>query len=281
MSIVNKYKVTTTLSAPSYVALLLQNDDLCQSSLSSIKRYWCGGSIVAKELTEELNKYLINGKVQVAYGLTEIAGLLSMNETGSNLKSVGKLFSNSKVKIVDENGGHCGPNEIGEICCMPFYPFLGYYGDEENTKQILVDDGWLHTGDNGYFDYDGFLYIVDRKKDILKYMNYQISPSELESVIMNCEGVSNVCAVGIPDPVAIDLPAAVVIRKNFGHRVTSDEIKNMVKKHCSDSKQLRGGVYFVDSLPLTPSGKVIRRKVRDIATKLYQLRNGSGELLLS
>lgn len=267
--IVQKYKVTVALSAPTYVALLLQSDRLCQSSLSSLKRYWCGGSFVAKELCEELNKYLINGSIQVAYGLTEIAGILSLNNSRKNLKSVGKLGFNSKVKLIDENGQQCGVNETGEICCMPLFPFLGYYGDEDNTKQILDEEGWIHTGDTGYFDNDGFLYIVDRKKDILKYMNYQISPSEIESIILNCDGVSNACVVGVPDLVKIDLPAAVIVRTSFGPKVTSDTIKSLVKEKCSDFKQLRGGVYFVDNLPLTPSGKVLRRKVREIAIELY------------
>ncbi|XP_037028941.1 4-coumarate--CoA ligase 1-like [Bradysia coprophila] len=274
LHIVEKYKVTVTMTSPSYIALLLQSDRLCQSSLSSMKLFWCGGSYVAEELTREMNKYLINGRVQVAYGLTEIAGLFSANNTNRNLNSVGKLVFNIKVKLIDDNGQWCGVNETGEICCMTLYPFLGYFGDEENTKQILDDNGWIHTGDAGYFDADGYLYIVDRKKDILKYMNYQISPSELESIILTCDGVANVCVVGIPDLVKTDLPAAVVVRTHFGHRITSDEIKNAVQEKCSDFKQLRGGVYFVETLPMTPSGKILRRIVRGMAIELYNNTNG-------
>lgn len=269
MYIVEKYKVTAALSAPTYIALLLQSDRLCQSSLSSLKRYFCGGSFVSKELCESMNKYLINGNIQVAYGMTELAGILSMNTTTNNLKSVGKLGNNSKVKLIDSNGQQCGINETGEICCMPLYPFLGYYGDEQNTKQILDDEGWIHSGDIGYFDDEGLLYIVDRKKDILKYMNYQISPSEIEDIILNCLGVSNVCVVGVPDLVKTDLPAALIVRKNIGPKVTAEEIKDLVKENCSDFKQLRGGVYFVEFLPMTPSGKVLRRKVRDLAIELF------------
>lgn len=273
--IVEKYKVTVTLSSPTYVALLLQSDALSQSKLSSIKRYLCGGSFVAKELSEEINKYLINGSIQVVYGMTELSGLLSLNNSRKNLKSVGKLSYNIKVKLIDDNGQQCGINEVGEICCMPMYPFIGYYGDEENTKETLDEDGWIHTGDNGFFDDEGYLYIAERKKDILKYMAYQISPSEIENIILNCPGVSNVCVVGIPDLVKVDLPAAVIVRKHFGHRITSDEIKDIVAEKCSDFKQLRGGVYFVDSLPLTPSGKVQRRKVREMAIELFNNAAGN------
>lgn len=275
LHIIETYKVTVALSAPTYVALLLQCDRVCQSSLSSLKRYFCGGSFVAKELCEELNKYLINGNIQVGYGLTEIAGLLTLNNSRKNLKSVGKLGSNSKVKLIDDNGQSCGVNETGEICCMPLYPFIGYYGDEDNTKQTLDADGWIHTGDIGFFDVEGYLHIVDRKKDILKYRNFQISPTEIENILLNCDGVLNACVVGIPDFVAIDLPAAVVVRKQLGKKVTSEEIQNIVKENCSDFKQLRGGVYFVDNLPLTPSGKILRRKVRDIAVELYNTTSGN------
>lgn len=267
--IIKKYNVTVTVSSPTYVALTLQSDRLSQSSLSSIKRYWCGGSFVAKELCEQINKFLPNGSIQVAYGMTEIAGLLSMNNSGKSLKSVGKLSVNKKVKLIDDNGRRCSVNEIGEICCLSLYPCLGYYGDEDNTKDTFDEEGYLHTGDNGFFDDEGYLYIVDRKKDILKYKGYQISPSEIEAIILNCPGVSNVCVVGVPDFVCADLPAAVIVRKQFGPRITAEEIKNILMEKCSDSKQLRGGIYFVDSLPLTPSGKVVRRKVRDIAIELY------------
>lgn len=272
--IVEKYKVTVALSAPSYVAVLLQSDRLNQSSLSSIKKYLCGGSFVAKELCEELNKYLINGSIQVGYGMTEISGLLSLNDSRKHYKSVGKLAANSKVKLIDDNGIRVGVNETGEICCKPLYPFLGYYGSEESTTQILDAEGWIHTGDMGYFDDDGFLYIVDRKKDILKCMNYQISPSEIESIILSCDGVSNVCVVGVPDLIRTELPAAVIVRANVGSKVMSDVIEDLVKQNCSDFKQLRGGVYFVDSLPMTPSGKILRRKVRDLAIELYHQKAG-------
>lgn len=268
-----KYKVTKTLSSPSYVALILQCEGLCQRSLSSIETYWCGGSFVASDLCEKMNKYLTNGFLQVAYGMTEIAGLLSSNVSKENVKSVGRLVYNSKVKLIDANGRNCGVNENGEICCMPMYHFTGYYGDEENTRQILDEDGWIHSGDIGYFDEDGFLYIVDRKKDIMKYMNYQISPSEIEDIILNVEGVTNVCVVGIPDPIKMELPAAVVVKKSVGPKITAEKIKDLIKDTCSDFKQLRGGVYFVDSLPMTPSGKVLRRKVKDFATELY--KNGA------
>lgn len=261
------------MTSPSYVSLILQSDRLCQSSLSSLKVLWCGGSYVPEELSKGMNKYLLNGKMQVAYGLTETAGMISANNTGRKINSVGKLCFNSKVTLINDNGQRCGVNETGEICCKPFNPFLGYFGDEENTKQALDEYGWLHTGDIGFFDAGGYLYIVDRMKDILKYMGYQISPSEMESMILTCDGVSNVCIVGIPDPIKIDLPAAVIIRKRFGHQITCEEVDNFVREKFSDYKQLRGGIFFVDSLPMTPSGKVLRRKVRTIAIELHDNMN--------
>jgi 4-coumarate--CoA ligase len=125
----------------------------------------------------------------------------------------------------------------------------------------------MRTGDLGYFDKDGFLYCVDRKKEILKYCGIQISPTEIESVIMQVSGVVAAVVVGVPHKLFVDLPAALVVRSD--QNLTSEYIQKFVAGKFSDSKRLRGGVYFVDQLPLTHSGKVKRPEARQIAAELY------------
>lgn len=132
------------------------------------------------------------------------------------------------VQIVDDEGRRQGPNVDGELYVKTTFRFLGYWGDDMATAETVDKDGWLHTGDIGHFDENGFLYVVDRKKDILKYRNYQISPSELENLILRCDGVANVCVVGIPDDVSTDLPAAVVV-KAAGKDVSCEMIEGIVK----------------------------------------------------
>lgn len=160
--------------------------------------------------------------------MTELAGIISSNFPEPRAGSVGQLVSGTTIKIVDDKGNRCGIGEDGEICFLLQFPFLGYYGDAAATEAFMDGDGWLHSGDSGHFDTDGYLYVVDRLKEILKYRSYQVSPSELEAVILKHPGVMSVCVVGIPNAMCTDLPAAVVL-KNDAIDVTEQEIADIVK----------------------------------------------------
>lgn len=267
IKMIEKYKVTTILSPPSQLGIIVQSPLIKQANLASVSAYFSGGSTVPDHFVEQMNKLLKNGKVFVTYALSEIAGLCTLNYSGMK-SSIGQLAPMILMKIISENGTLLGVEENGEICARSHYTFLGYFGDDQETKNILDSEGWLHTGDIGHFDKTGNLFIVDRKKDILKYKNYQISPSDIESVIIKHSKVSAVCVVGIPDEIATDLPAAVIVLMNNSN-VTQSEIFNLVAESMSDYKKLRGGVYFVEKLPMTASGKVQKNKVKELAIGLY------------
>lgn len=238
-----------------------------------------------------MNKFLPDS-IFVTYGMSEVAGVLTINISTSQPGSVGQLRNGYTVKIIDDDGNHCGIGQNGEICIAMQYPNMGYYNDAENSAVAFDSEGWFHTGDVGHFDDDGYLFLVDRVRDIIKFTYYMISPSEVEEVIMKHPGVVAVCVVGIPDMLWTELPAAVVM-KNDDYDVTESEIADAVKSTLTDGgifllrdlmkhisildtmpnyKQLRGGVYFVKSLPLTSTGKVIRRGVKEIAIKMYNQR---------
>lgn len=131
------------------------------------------------------------------------------------------------MKIVDDDGNRLGPNEDGEIAYTTNYKFLGYYGNEEATAELYDDEGFICSGDIGHFDEDGDLFIIDRKKDLMKYCNMQISPSAIEAYLIESPGIKACCVVGIPDEMATDLPAAVVIRAD-GSNISGQEIYDMV-----------------------------------------------------
>lgn len=175
-----------------------------------------------------MQQFLLNGDVYAVYGMSETAGGISSNYPVPRPGSVGQLLSGLTVKIIDDNGNRCGVDKDGEICVLLQHPFLGYYGDADATNASVDSEGWLHTGDLGHFDVDGYLFVVDRLKDILKYGNYQISPSEIEGAILQHRGVSSVCLVGIPDVVWTDLPAAVVV-KNDTVDLSEQEIMESIK----------------------------------------------------
>lgn len=269
LSIIEKYKVNQLYTPPTSLAETLKHHRLCKSDLSSVQYWWSGGSFVHNELIDKMNKYLPNGAVYTGYGVTEMTGTVAIDVSGRKGNTVGQLKAGVSMKIVDDNGNRVGVGVDGEICMHSKYNFLGYYGNEEQTRSLYDTEGFLKSGDIGHCDEDGDLFLVDRKKEIFKYKSEHISPSEIENVILQHEGVKMVSVVGIRDSERNDLPAAAIVKSECGS-ITSREINEILKSQLKDSKQLRGGIYFIDSLPMTPSGKVMRRKVQEIVMKLYQ-----------
>ncbi len=168
-----------------------------------------------------------------------------------------------------------GLNETGEIFVISAVRFLGYANNIEDTKNAFDHEGWFKTGDLGYVTDDGDIFVVDRKKDLIKYLNYQVAPSELENFILNIEGVLIVCVVGIPDMISGDLAAAIIVKDpkvNLRERDVVDE----VAANFPPFKRLHGGAYFVDNMPFTASGKVKKIEVRQQAARLHRLREING-----
>lgn len=269
LDLIEKYRVTFTITAPSAIAIMLTNARIETADLSSLTFFMSAGSKLHAELELRMNRYLPNCKVYSGYGLSEATGVVSVNYPEPRIDSVGLLAPGLRVKIINDQGNSCGIGENGEILLNMQYEFVGYYGDAQSTGDTLDADGFVHSGDIGHFDDDGYLYIVDRLKDILKYMNFQISPSEIENTILKHPGVKQVCVVGVPDVMCTDLPAAVVVPNRDVEEITEADIHAVVKSKLSDAKQLRGGVYFADAIPMTPSGKLLRRLVREMVMNLY------------
>lgn len=212
------------------LASMLQHPNIAKRDLSSLKMQICGGSAVHPELITKMNKYIPNLKIYAAYGTTEHTGGLTVNYPHSVLGSVGQLTISMQVRIIDDDGQRCGVNEDGEIFAKPIFPFLGYYGKPDETKEIFGEDDFIGSGDIGHFDENGNLYIVDRKKDVFKYLNVPISPSEIENVILRLKGVENVCVVSVQDLMCTDFPAALIVRSKCMDKIVNDEdIHNIVK----------------------------------------------------
>lgn len=160
-------------------------------------------------------------------------------------------------------------NEIGEIYVMSAVRFLGYANNIEDTKNAFDNEGWFKTGDLGYINEDGDIYVVDRKKDMIKYLNYQVAPSELENFIVGIKGVLSVCVVGIPDMISGDLAAAIIV-KDKNSDLSEQDVIDEVAENFPLFKRLHGGAYFVDGMPLTPSGKIKKIEVRKQAARMYR-----------
>merc|ERR1712150_15906 len=167
----------------------------------------------------------------------------------------------NEIKIVDLTYGRLlGPNEQGEVLVKGDQVMRGYLNRPEATKQAKDIHGFMHTGDIGYYDEDGYFYIVDRLKELIKYNALQVAPAELEAVLLTHPAVADWAVVGISDELAGELPKALVAVKER-MSCSDHDITSHVAERVADYKRLRGGVEFVSSIPKTPSGKILRREL--------------------
>ncbi|XP_074030009.1 luciferin 4-monooxygenase [Leptinotarsa decemlineata] len=261
---IQDYRIENLMVAPPLAVFMAKTPLLSKYDLSSVKSVLCGAAPLNKEIEDILKKRLNITSCTQGYGLTEInlaVTLVNPNEIG-NPGTVGKVVSYMKLKVRDpETGRSLGPHQVGEICVKGPMLMKGYYKNEEATRHIFTSDGWLKTGDLGYYDTDRFFYIVDRLKELIKYKGYQVAPAELEALLINHPKVLDVGVVGLPDILAGELPLAFIVKKP-GENLTEKELQDFVANSLSPQKWLRGGVIFVSEIPKNPSGKILRRELR-------------------
>ncbi|XP_043261591.1 4-coumarate--CoA ligase 1-like isoform X1 [Colletes gigas] len=265
---IEKYKVEWLLLSTSMANRVIRFHDLQNYDLSSIKVILVGGSVLKQESQDVLRKHLQHATVLQAYGMTELGGLVSAQMVNSTSGSCGVVKSNCEIKIIDPDTGKIlGPNETGELCAKTPLMMTGYYRNPEATKNIIDQDGWLHSGDLAYYNEGGELFIVDRLKEIIKFRGHQIAPTEIEDLLQSHPGVLEAAVVSIPHPVDDEHPVAFV-SKVPNKEVTAQELINKVATTLMDHCKLRGGVKFLPSLPHTHSGKVSRKELKAMAKSL-------------
>jgi len=205
--------------------------------------------------------------MHLAYGFTETGTMVSMNcNFDEKPNSVGRLAEGFKLKILNDQGDNLGPNEVGEICVHNGQYWAGYYGNPEESQKMRDSNMWFHTGDLGYMDDDGFLYIVERKKDMLKYQNIMYYPNDIEEIISKMPDVAEVCVFGVWDQFNGDEATAAVVKK-IGSQIHAQDVVDYVKSHTDAKyKHLHGGAIIVDDLIRSANGKTNR-----LATKAYFL----------
>ncbi|XP_052739284.1 luciferin 4-monooxygenase-like [Bicyclus anynana] len=266
--LINKYRPTFAMTSPNMLTTLFKAGDCEQCDFSCFELIIAAGSGVHPGLVKRMKEIMPNTKVMVMYGLSELSGM-AFNYDGCLPTSLGRPLQSIQARLVDASTlkDVTEPNVNGELWVKGPTVFKGYYNNPEITAQTLVEDGWLRTGDVMYRDAAYNFYYVDRLKILLKYRNHQISPLEIERVIVNLPGVFEVAVTGIPHEEHGDLPVACVVLYE-GFKVTAQEIKDFVKESLTDSKQLRGGVIFLKQLPLTSTFKINRQKLRHLALTL-------------
>ncbi|XP_062142772.1 uncharacterized protein LOC133850651 [Drosophila sulfurigaster albostrigata] len=268
LRLIKKYKVTFLVQVPPHMAQMINSPEFDNNYLSSLKFYFYGGTGCSLEVQERIRRCLPpNCVFAFGYAFTELcAGGTGNFHFDQKTGSVGRLLDGFKMKILNEQNEPLGPHEVGEICLYTGRFWAGYYGNPEETRKLRDRNLWYHTGDLGYVDDDGFLFIVDRKKDMLKYNAIMYYPHEIEKVISQMPEVSEVCVFGKPNTLYGDEAAAAIVRKT-GVQLDPQDVINFVAKHLQPKHmQLNGGVFIIDSLKYTSNGKTDRR-----ATKAFCL----------
>lgn len=171
-----------------------------------------------------------------------------------------------------------GSENLGEVWCKGPNIMKGYWKNEKATKETFSPDGeWLRTGDIAYVDEEGHFFIVDRIKELIKVKGNQVAPAELEALILDHPGVSDVAVIGIQTPDGDEKPRAYCVRQHgeAGQKVTETDVAKFVENKVIRYKRLTGGVEFVDAIPKNPSGKILRRQLRDMAKKKESRSEGA------
>lgn len=267
--LVAKYKVTYYITTGFHINNQLKSPMISKADLSSVKTIHAGGTKVPYESLIRYQRFLPNARVLHVYGMTEIAGVATDPIYPSLNNSVGYLAAGIIAKIVDFNGNSQGPKERGEICMKISSKMLGYFNNPEANRKAFDNEGFYHSGDYGWFDDDGKLYVEDRMGDLIKSKYGLVGPSQIEEALVMQPAIEAVCVTAVGGPDSFDLPAAAVVR-NAQSNITEQDIVEFMRETFPESKQLTGGIYFMDSLRATPSGKILRGEMREVLNKLYK-----------
>jgi long-chain acyl-CoA synthetase len=259
LQMVQEHRLQNTAVVPSMLQLLL-GQPLEDYDLSSLRFINSGGAPLPPEVEQEFTRRVPSVTIRQGYGLTETAALVSSSPLGRERRgSVGIPVPDSEVRIVDEDGRTLPPGEAGEVCCRSPGVMQGYWRSPEATAQALRD-GWLHTGDIGYLDEDGYLFIVDRKKDLIIRGGFNVYPRDVEDELVEHPSVQMAAVVGRPDVVhGEEIVAFVALAP--GADLKPEVLIAWAREHIGAYKYPRE-VHFVDAVPLTAVGKIDRKVLR-------------------
>lgn len=258
---IEKYKATIFYGAPPMYNAFVNTPGLDKHDTSSLRGAFSGAAPLPVVILERF-KELTGVEISEGYGLSETAPTLSTNMAGPINKpgSVGPPIREVKIRLVDDEDHDVAPGEVGEVIAQGPNVFKGYWNREEETAEAMRG-GWFHTGDMGRFDEDGYLYIVDRKKDMVVVSGYNVYPIEIENVILRHPKIMDCAVIGVPDEYQGESVKAVVVLKP-GEQMDGEELGSYCREHLAAFKVPKQ-VVFRDDLPKNPTGKVLKRVLRE------------------
>lgn len=257
----NKNKISLMTGVNTLFNGLNHYEDFKSADFSGLKVCVGGGMAVQKSVADKW-KEITGCFLSEGYGLTETSPVLTINPLDGTGKqnSIGIPVPSTDIRIIKDDGSICGYNEEGEIQAKGPQVMKGYYNQSDESSKILSPDGWLSTGDIGYIDEDGFVFIVDRKKDMILVSGFNVYPNEIESVAVMHPKIMEAAAVGVPDEKSTEAVKLFVVKKDKS--LTKDEVIEFCKKNLAGYKVPKH-VEFKDELPKTNVGKILRRALKE------------------
>ncbi|KAI6211564.1 4-coumarate--CoA ligase 3 [Aphelenchoides besseyi] len=263
---IQDYRIRIVFMVPPMILFLSKSPLINEYDLNSINYIQAGAAPLSSEIIELVKHRLPNIKqISQGYGMTEMSFANHFPVFGAdNSQASGKLMSNCQMKIVDlESRKPLGTNKRGEICIRGPIRMIGYFNRPDATREIFDDDDFIRTGDVGFVDDAGLIYVVDRIKELIKVKGYQVAPAELEALLLTNPRIRDCAVFGVPHSQNGEAPRAFVVPAD--QKLTVDEVLEFVRTRAAPYKQLLGGVQFTDSIPKSPSGKIIRRTLKNHA----------------
>ncbi|MEZ4522291.1 MAG: AMP-binding protein [Thermomicrobiales bacterium] len=258
LSLIQDHRVTRVNVVPPIVVALGKHPMVDDFDLSSLLSVFSGAAPLGEDLANEVRTRLGCDILQ-GYGLTETSPVTHCSPSNPEVRSsIGAPIPNTEVRIVDvDSGESLGPGESGELYIKGPQVMLGYLNNPDATAETIVDDGWLRTGDLGYYDEESRFFIVDRVKELIKYNAYQVAPAELEGLLLGHPAVADVAVIPVSDERTGQIPKAYVVKKND---VSDRELMDWLAERVAPQKRVRL-IEFTDVIPKSASGKILRREL--------------------
>jgi acyl-CoA synthetase (AMP-forming)/AMP-acid ligase II len=270
----------------------MANDPIVeQYDLSSITTIVSAAAPLSRDI-EQAVETRVGGQCRVkqAWGMSELSPIGTINaDKAIKSGSIGPLISSTIGKILDPSGNSLPANQSGELVIQGPQVMMGYLDNPVQTNECISPQGWLRTGDIAYYDHDGYFYITDRIKELIKVRGHQVAPAEIEAVLLTHPDIIDAAVIGVHDEYSGELPRAYIVRRSSAPEnitttsdvdpindeatetnttttvITEAEIYEWVKERVAGYKRLDGGIIFVDAIPKSASGKILRRILRDQA----------------
>ncbi len=261
LTLLTQHRVSVLFTVPPVGLVLTQAPDVSKYDLTALRMVFFGAAPLSASLQQKL-KDILKVPIIQGYGLTETSPYANSDFAEpelTRLGSVGPAAPDTEEKVVDLETGtrEVAPGEIGELLIRGPQVMQGYFNNPQATAATINESGWLHTGDIVRRDEDGYVWILDRQKEMIKYKGFQVSPAELEGLLLEHPAVADAAVIGKSDPECGEIPKAFIVCKQE-NQVSEAELLDFVARQVATFKHIRQ-VEFVEAIPKNPSGKILRR----------------------